>query len=247
MNLKYLKEYNILFLKNNIGDHLEYYLSDEPWLSTVFKNDEWFLNSKVIANDVDLKMGTSPKNDLENSIILYDSFKHLNIVQASDERLWSYLTHIYFWDYMRSRWGLENRNKGSDAINFIKRRYFLESNKHISLVRNGISRLWWFGYISYDPTREDPFELTRFLLSKQDFAHSLMERTFSRNKKIVNALLSALIELQESHGLVVGQAEFRTLSKRLNNLGGISIIDTLDKKDINQIVQDTLQVQKITS
>ncbi|WP_138418239.1 DUF6339 family protein [Aquibacillus sediminis] len=241
MNLKYLTEPNLIHLKTNIEGFLDNYYSDSPWVQEYFENNDWFLQSKVMVQNVELLNGKSASNDIENTIRLYDAFKNLNLVQASDERLWSYLTHTYFWSYTRSRWGIDNIKSNSNPINFIKRRYFLESNKHIALVRNSISRLWWFGYISYDSTREDPYELTKFLLSKQDFAHSLMERTFSRNKKIVNSLLSVLLELKNEDNFEVGQEEFRIIAKKINSLGGVTIIDTLSSEEIKTLIRETFQ------
>src|SRR5690349_2112760 len=43
------------------------------------------------------------KSDLENSITLYNELS-LSESQAADRRLWMYLTHVQFWDYMRKRW-----------------------------------------------------------------------------------------------------------------------------------------------
>lgn len=235
-----MKESHLIHLKSDIKGFLDNYYSDSPWVPEYF-TDDWFLQSKIVVNDVKLVEGKSASYDIENSIRIYEAFKNLNLVQASDERLWTHLTHNYFWSYTRSRWGLENIKRNSDPVNFIQRRYFLESNKHISLVRNSISRLWWFGYISYDATRKDPYELTKFLLSKQDFAHSLMERTFSRNKKIVNSLLSVLLELQEKSSFEVGQDEFRILSKKFNSLGGVTIIDTLTREEIQNIIEETMK------
>ncbi|WP_367869913.1 DUF6339 family protein [Paenibacillus larvae] len=40
-----------------------------------------------------------------------------------------------------------DKDKPEEAI---KERYFLMANRDRALIRNGIARLWWYGYVSYD-------------------------------------------------------------------------------------------------
>src|SRR5688572_9901109 len=55
------------------------------------------------------------KSDLENCILLYNGLK-LNETQASDSRLWTYLSHVVFWNYMRKRWAVEDIRKNDNPI-----------------------------------------------------------------------------------------------------------------------------------
>ena len=64
--------------------------------------------------------------------------KNLNIQTATEERVWAYLTHNVFWDYMRKRWPVEDANHQES---FIKMRYLFSKSMGQALLRNGISRL----------------------------------------------------------------------------------------------------------
>ena len=44
--------------------------------------------------------GESASNDLENAIALYEALPDLTETQASDPRLWTYLTHVTLRDYV---------------------------------------------------------------------------------------------------------------------------------------------------
>ena len=46
------------------------------------------------------------KIDFSNAKILYEALQgHINLVQASDLRLWAYMAHKQHWDYMHTRLG----------------------------------------------------------------------------------------------------------------------------------------------
>ena len=145
----------------------------------------------------DLIMPSEASNyDFENSILLYDKLK-LTETQATDTRLWSYLTHVKFWNYMRKRWDtkkfgedeeLSNEKEKNRSINFIVWRYHLKTTNKRRLIRNGISRLWWYAHLTVDNSRDNRFELTQALLSDLDIAQNLLERTFGSNKAVLHGI-----------------------------------------------------------
>jgi len=116
--------------------------------SKVFLPDDFELAIPVTGNTF----------DLENSIKLYENLSGMNETKASDARLWIYLTHVKFWNYMKVRWPLEDVKNIPGRISD---RYHLRYLKLESLVRNGIARLWWFTHLTVDPDRKDKYELTK--------------------------------------------------------------------------------------
>lgn len=215
---------------------------NEPWLTEYFGKEEWNFPSKIRVDEIDLHMPVSSTvhYDLENTKKVYTALKDITLVQACDERIWVYLSHQTFWNYMRKRWAVESylqKEKPEDAI---RERYFFMSNKGRALVRNGIARLWWYGYVSYDETREDRFELTAMLLSKLDIAQSLLERTFSGNKDITLAVLSVLHQKEKVKKITVKRDIFRSLMIYINQLGGVTILDALDRGDLEELISEKL-------
>ncbi|MDI3540742.1 MAG: hypothetical protein PWP66_280 [Thermosediminibacterales bacterium] len=239
MNLRCIREAYTAQLKTNISGNLKFYQQDEPWLSNYFEQDNWFLDTNISIENVELLEPEGPhKYDLENTRLLFDALKHLKVSQAIDERLWVYLTHETFWKYMRVRWAVGNQK---DPVRFIRERYFFMPDKGRALIRNGISRLWWYGYITYDDNRADPYELTKTLLCKQDIAQQLLERNFSRSIKITKAVLSVLTELEKINKPLPDREQFRDLMKYINLLGGISVLDALDQSELEKIVIKKLE------
>lgn len=78
------------------------------------------------------------ETDADNSVILYKSLKNLNVLQASDERLWTVLTHGIFYGYMQHRWS--SQAKISKTNTYVC--YFFAYGKKHSLITNSISKLW---------------------------------------------------------------------------------------------------------
>lgn len=172
------------------------------------------------------------KSDFENSIILYEALDGLTEVQASDERLWAYLTHVYFWDYMQGRWPIEGLAK---PLGRIKERYFLRSLNLESLTRNGLARLWWYSHITCDVNRKDKYELLETLLQRQDLVVGITERALGSNKRIRTGLLEYL---QENPSIASSESLTRELIKALNLYGGVKMLPLLEISEIKKLLVD---------
>src|SRR3972149_3875460 len=63
----------------------------------------WNFDSKI------LKMpNENGTYEYENSVSLHRALDKLDRTMASDIRLWTYLTHIHFWNYMQKRRSVQN-------------------------------------------------------------------------------------------------------------------------------------------
>ena len=107
--VNFLREAQLARLRQNIRVNGKRYSEDEPWLASYFGAEQWALQSSIEAETPSLAIPRSKDDllDLENTRTLYDALRHLTPLQAADERLWSYMTHVTFWDYMRKRWPAE--------------------------------------------------------------------------------------------------------------------------------------------
>ncbi|WP_405081712.1 DUF6339 family protein [Paenibacillus chitinolyticus] len=242
MELSYISDSSLEELKVNIISNLEKYKEEEVWVDKYFEATTWNFPSKIRIENIDLHMPQSSTIhfDFENTKKIYASMKGLSILQATDERLWVYLTHTIFWKYMRKRWPVESYLDKDKPVEAIKERYFFMANRDRALIRNGIARLWWYGYVSYDESREDPFELTKVLLSKLDIAQSLLERSFSRNPDITKAVLSVLKQ-KEHESSFIDRENFRSLMMYINQLGGVTILDTLAQEDLEELIREKIE------
>ncbi|RMZ51989.1 hypothetical protein EB822_00665 [Flavobacteriaceae bacterium PRS1] len=166
-----------------------------------------------------------------NSINLYENLQ-INETHASDRRLWTYLTHVHFWTYMKKDWAIDFSKDKAKIVDFIRDRYFLNTLNIRSLTHNGISRLWWYTHLTIDDSRKDKYELTKVLLSLQDIPVSLLERSIGSNSKVRKAVLEFLLENPE----IKTSKNVQNLLKQVNLAGGVKNIPMLKLNEIKSLL-----------
>ncbi|MBC2710204.1 MAG: hypothetical protein HGJ94_04135 [Desulfosarcina sp.] len=243
-NLRYIRETHLDDLRSHLLDNVQRYTEDNPWIESFFNESSWQLSSKISYDEIELVMPESPTihHDLENTKRLYSAMKAMTLTQACDERLWAMMAHFTFWEYMRARWPAERYLKSPQKKlrDTMIERYFVLPNRSRGLIRNGISRLWWYGHVSYDEARDDPFELTAVLLKKLDVAETLLGRAFSYNEKVTKTILSILVDLEKSGKPFDKRDPFRDLMKFVNQVGGVTILDALAPNELKSILYNKI-------
>ena len=118
---------------------------------------------------LDLANKLKPDNDFETAVILFEAFKNLEPIQASDERLWVYLSLVDLFPYMQRRWDAVYNGTAKDGKQYILDHWFLTSSSQGNLMRHALAGLWWSVFLSIDETRTDKYELTKMLFENQTF------------------------------------------------------------------------------
>lgn len=245
MNLNFINEVPMQKIKNYIDNFKDQYTNDKVWLNEYFEDSSWKNSSRITIDDFDLIIPDENSNyDLENSRIIYNAMKNLKPYQAVEERIWSYLSHVKFWEYMRNRWPAENYIENqTDFERAVKERYFFSSKSRRALIRNGISRLWWFGHLTYDESnKSNPYVLTEILLNTQDTAESILGRNFSNNPKLIQSVLRVLKEWDDRYGELPSRKVIRELCKHISFIGGVTILDTLSTDEIEKKLYEQLKI-----
>lgn len=177
-------------------------------------------------------------NDYETGILLYESFKNLEPLQAADERLWSYLTHVDFYPYMIKRWEKVYKSVPGFSSEYILEHWFMGKG----LLRNGLSGLWWSVYLSVDEARiNDKYELTKILFRQLDFStRTLGTYRLGRHKEAVIGILEFIKENEKIFSTAF-EKKTRFLTKHLNLVGGIKPISYFDRNFFK------LELQKVSA
>lgn len=234
MKINYITEDDLNALKSNaLTIFRQVILEQEKSLEEVLDNNVFIKNSNLVIEDFKLDMsqpkGKENLTDQENIQRVYNHMKFLSDSQASDERIWAAYTFSEFIEYMRYRWP-------STDVNDMKNHYLFNYSNQRSLFRNGISRLWWIGRITYDDSRMDPYEFTKFLCKDQDFIESICGRNVFNNYNISHPTIKALFDADKS-GVKVDRYLVRSISKYVNLLAGTYILDAMDKDEIYEKVK----------
>lgn len=229
MKIKFITDEGLEKARNNYKTiYKEILLKGNSDLQTIFNDENIIKDTSIEIEDFSLDTSFENKvdSDLENVKRVYNNMKGLSVSKASDERIWVAYALSEFVDYMKYRWMPEGPDKR-------KERYFFENSSKRSLFRQGIARLWWIGYLTYDESRTaNEYELTEFILRNgQDVINQLLDIGFSSNKTILKAVLKALLEAENS-GIDINRELVRDTCKYVNLLGGIYILDCLSEDDI---------------
>ena len=113
----------------------------------------------------------------------------------------------------------------------IKDRYFLSGSSTRSLSRNGISRLWFLGHISFDENLSNPYEITEMMMSMQDIMTTIVERPSTAMNKI---FFKTIIKLVFQNSLT--RDDYRNLLKRCERISGISRFDSFDEEEMGHFL-----------
>jgi hypothetical protein len=229
MKLTFLDEDSLLALKSNLSQIVSKFSSpDSEWITEYFGRSP-FADTKYAIEDFSLDMSQEKPflTEFENVQRIYNRLNFLSDSQASDERLWAGLCMNHFWKYTQYRWDIIEKC----TFDSVKQHFFFGFGARRSLTRNAVSRLWWIGRLTYDSTRKDPFELTRFVCENADYIMHILERNTSNNPMITRAFISAVIDVR-NEGCPINTDIVGALSKYLNLLGGTYILDCLEEKHI---------------
>ena len=212
-NLKILKEKIQIKLADqvrtsqNIEEEInKYKTKNNPFIFT----PEEFINTPF--DEIDISH-LDPNNDFLTSKYLFETIK-IDRIQASDQRLWTTLSHTAGWDYMQGRWNLENTRKKTNLREFILTRWHYKPGSiRTALARNAFSRLWWAAELTYAPWEkdqkfncfktDDPYKYTKILSenNKSQAIVDVMEREFGGSLLFRICFLEAFNILVEEKGL----------------------------------------------
>jgi len=211
----------------------------------IFKEDDCLENFDIkVDGKLDLRLPDKNGHyDYENAKIIFERYKNLTPVQASDARLWTYLSHFDGMKYMKLRFPLPDKSKRES---YIMEHWYLNGISPNTLIRHGMSRLWWGAYSTYDASRKNPYELTEELFSMLDYTRTLTTGTQGRNKNFTHAILEFVIENSELFE-VHKEAKMRFIMRKMNYAGGYKIIPGLSKSEIKKLLsQYKKAIEKIT-
>ena len=167
--------------------------------------------------------------DFENAKIIYEAYKTLTPLQASDIRFWTYLAHADSYKYMKKRWpGRENTDPGNRS-KYILDHWFIASPTQNNFLRHGIAGLWWGAFLTHDPSRTDPYELTRVLFTQLDFAtRTLGVYSLARHKEAIIGILEYILDNPTIFDTKF-QEKSRFLTKYVNQIGGTKPLSYFNK------------------
>ena len=249
MKLYFMKKEALDILKQNLDVVYNMYFTqlNNNWLWNVCGGNP-FVEFKDIQDfqltpiDPELSKG---EIEFANCKILYDHLSFLTESQACDERLWAGLCHSVFYSYLRNRWGYDSKSPKNqkEAVSNIKSRFFFSGGTRSGLYRNSLSKCWWVGRNTYDPSNSNPFEKLD-IIGSNDISSKINEifysNNFSANPVILNGIVKAIKNFKDENMQITLREHIRPSLHYLNAVGGGIILDSLNEDEIANILIDNI-------
>lgn len=246
-HIKYLSYSEVTKLQGNIDNNLRIYTDGtKDFSGKIDANAIKLTVNAKIASDLakKIKIPTNQDDyDAHNSVLVYESIEMLPM-HACDERIWIYLSHFNLRHYVLARWPIKKPEKQGKHI---RTHYFVHGRRGL-LRDNGISRLWWMGYIASRSKKFDtPEKALDILCFESDVRAGFLERNLSMNPDVFDAVVSRLERdykiVQKGikagkkkseivKGTLLQREKFRDFMKSLNQIGGYRMLDVLDYQQL---------------
>jgi len=173
-------------------------------------------------------------HDYENAVMLFEYWKDMNVTQATDVRLWTYLCHVPFMDFLRKRRPIEEIPEAGREAHIIKH-WFVMSPGTAAFKYNDLYLFWWGPYLTYDENRKDPYELTKELFSMLDYTRHILTSVQGKNRPLAHAVLEYVIENPDLFEQFKSE-KVRLIARRLNFIAGYRTLIALNKQEIKNII-----------
>ena len=225
VQLTYLTEEALNELDGAKTGNMALYEQDDPWLDSYFPSRQYTKTSSVAMALPTLKCDTSlteAEEDLVNTWLLYDAMKDLTPLQANSRQLWTYLSHVTYYEYCLDRWQQPGK------MSWIETRMFVKGDRGMrGLARHAISRLWWFGYLTYDADASNPYHYTETLLTAEQACLDLLDNNYSQSREVMRGMLKALSDYVEVKGARGITEPWRDCVQYVNRIGATRDLDFL--------------------
>ncbi|MDD5199832.1 MAG: DUF6339 family protein [Terrimicrobiaceae bacterium] len=240
MSLEFLSREATDKLAHEVGTNIEAYRAEKT-VDLIRTGDCRMSRVDAVAPPDLLDTKGDYKPDAEASQLIFQWLSNLTPVQAADERLWVLLTHSTFSEYVHKRWG-DSLERSEKPTELILDRWFFRGIGLRRLFHNGISRLWWFGWVTHDNQRANPFELTDALLSLQEIQVAFLERSIGSCKPLLRVVLetvkkheAALRSTPKRGDVIQGWA------KEIRLYGGAYLLDAVPPDRLAFVVERMLR------
>lgn len=236
---------NSLNEKVSRGEDLQLYLNDSfmfdesqtQWVGGLVQPEE--LLDKMLKH-------SDKSQDLQAAITLYEGFRQLRSIVASEKTFWIYLGHVDLYPYMHKRFLndvtrllLKDPTKPSVILN----RWFFPRE----FVRNHLAGMWWDVKCTIDETDSDPYVYTKTLFHYYDM-RSINFANFKmfRNKAQVKGILKCIGEHPEIFD-TYSQDRVRYVTKYFNRLGATKQLIALPWEFFYNTLESLLgEISKVT-
>lgn len=226
--LKYVSEAVFEGLFTGIETNLDRYANGS--FEDLAKNVGWSIELKLNADIEGLAALDAGKSDIENAYVVWQCLGELSPALATENRIWTRLSHIECLPYSRARW---IRKPEDVNVENIKKHFFANT---LTRYRDdhAISRLWWSAYIASRALPDNPKLALEQIFKTADIRSNIIERPWIGSRPaITGGIVRAMV--RESW-LTEREQNFREFMKNVNKFGGGKMFEMMNDNDVDAFV-----------
>lgn len=164
-------------------------------------------------------------NDFLSAIAIYEAYKEISPLLASNEAFWAYITHVDLFNYAQKRWP---KVKDSDcSADYIIDHWFIGAQ---GVLRNTAASLWWSVYNTVDEKRNNKYELTEVYFKNYTLrVVSLGTTQLIRHRE---AMIGILSFIKDNPSVTNNAFEYRGqfITKYFNRIGAVKQLAYLNRE-----------------
>ena len=184
--------------------------------------------------------GSSPNRADRQALDFYRSFDGMNPRQATDERLWAWMTHFRLHAYGLERW---RRPANVNMKNYVRSHWFSSGSTDAFWRHNTASRTWWMAQTALKAAQGaagsfSAADALRAFADTASFYHIPMYYNFTRDPMILGEVVRAI--LNEAEGINAEKGTYALL-RRLNLMGGTQLLPLLPREQFRERIVDDVE------
>jgi len=242
INIKIVSEDALITIKKNVSTVSEYVKNEKEndWLSVVLHGvSPIFIEKKITIEDFELEENIKlqdKKIDYENSIKLYEHLKDVSRFILSSENFWLWLYLEKFYSVVRGFMPISSSSTFKDH-------YLFSGGIRRGIFFGCLSRMYYRVALTVDESKEDKYELTRWIIDNPERFRNLSWRAYSSEHHLVRGAIRGEKRFVEEYG--EDNKLYQEIAKKISLYGSVKLLDSISEEDIENMVYNSMKELKI--
>lgn len=233
INIKMVSEDALIAIKKNINV-INNYVKEEntnEWIPVVLKGiNPIYVEKKITIEDFELieNIKVNDKDiDFKNSITLYEHLKDIPRFILSSENFWLWLYLEKFYNVVRDFMPITSSSTFKDH-------YLFSGGIRRGIFFGVLSRMFYRVALTVDETKEDKYELTRWVIDNPERFRNLSWRSYSSESHLVRGAVRGEKRFVDEYGEYTKL--YQEVAKQISLFGSVKLLDSISEEDIENMV-----------
>lgn len=237
INIKLLTEDSLAYLKENAESFSKKIVENEDnsWIINTI-SQPIFVEKKLQIEDFELldNPESLDKNiDFQNSIAIYESLKSLPRYILCDQRFWLWLHLDKYYSIVRKMMRIRSKSTFTD--------HWLHSGgTKRGLMFGVLSRCYFRVALTVDESKQDKYELTKWVIENPERFRNLTWRSFSAEEHLVRGVLKGEKKANDLNPGKEFNSLYPEIAKYVSIVGSVRLLDSISEEDIENIIYNKM-------